>query len=94
MAWYHQYQYASVKMAEYPQLRNMALPILRYEIAHDGMHILRVEVQIKDGQTMWFKYPSQVSLYKSGKDLITMPEQASSEKMFDKLLRAFNLKRR
>lgn len=94
MAWYHQYQYAEIMMGEYPALRGRALPIHRYEISFDGLHILRVEVEVPGGTTQWFRVPHDVILYKSGKDLITLPETRLSESKWQKLLRRWNLKRR
>jgi len=92
MAWYHQYQFAEVTDLGYPGLKGFALPIVRYEI-REPLHILAVEVQIKDGQTVWFKV-AQIRLYKGSKDLINTPEQKSSAGAWKRFLKKMNLKGR
>ncbi len=91
MSWYHQYQFAEITDGMYPKLRGIALPIIRYEI-REPLHILAVEVLIKGGQTMWFRI-HQIRLYKSSKDLMTIPEEIMSESKWTKFLRKLNLRK-
>lgn len=92
MAWYHQYQYAEVIDPMYPLLRSKALPITRYEIR--DLHILKVEVQLQPGMSKWFSVPSQVRLYKSGSDLLVIPDlKNTNSSKFQKFLKRLNLKR-
>lgn len=92
MAWYHQYQFAEIIDTMYPDLKGIALPIVRYEIKDAPARVVAVEVFIKGGQNMWFTR-RQVRLYMGSEELILRPEQRESKKMWERFLRKFNLKK-
>lgn len=92
MAWYHQYQYAEIKSARYITLRGKSLPIVSYEITDDPKRILAVKLEICRDNFQWFNR-SDVTLFKSGVDLITMPEQRHNENIVKRLCRSLNMRR-
>ena len=92
MAWYHQYQFAELNHNLYPTLRGKALPIVQYEITDLPKKIVAVKVKIAPGNFAWFD-SKHVTLYKSGSDLIVMPEIKYGESIVRRIMRSFGLKK-
>lgn len=89
MAWVHQYQYAEISPSLYPKLRGMALPIIRYEVQEDK--IIAVELGLKDNQRVWVEREN-VTLYRSGKELISIPETKGSLRKWRRFLKQFSIR--
>lgn len=92
MAWYHKYQYASLKNLR-GKPEDKAYPILSYEIAPDDRHIVSVQLKISDTDYRWFDI-GQIDLFKSPAQFETLTERHLSENAVDKFLKSLNLKRR
>jgi len=88
--WYHQYQYAEVIDPMYRNLRNKALPIIKFEIGNYDKVILAVELSFGNNSSQWFK-KSQICLFKSGKDLIKLGHYKNDIDLFKKVSKNINL---
>lgn len=87
MAWYHQYQYASLRTAP-----GKAFPILAWEIASDELHILSVKLLISEKDHRWFDM-GQVTLFRSSSEFKNIFDKSSSDNKVMRFLKSFGQKR-
>lgn len=88
MAWFHQFQFASLRTAP-----GKAFPILAWEIASDELHILSVKLLISENDHRWFDM-GQVMLFRSNSEFKNIFDKSVSDNKVMRFLKSFGQRRR